>query len=178
MYVLWFITAQQVRFAIPVLTLITLAAIIGIGQLSPSAQRAASVVGVLLALFSLPWTNLGYYLDSRLCVLKIRTPIDYIRDGVGDSYAELALQLQATNKPDDKVISLFEHRLAYLPRGIEIATPYFQTKYFVDAANHSSADEIHRALVENLISKVVFALTPMGPDVSPSCIELQQVWFP
>lgn len=176
LYLLWFLTAQQARFAIPAFTLATLAAMVGIEKLDSTWQRIARVALLLTALISVPWTNLGYYLDSWLCAAKVRAPVDYILDGVGDSYAELATHLHLNSQPTDKMISLFEHRLAYLPSTVEIATPYFQTKYFQNPTNQT-ADEILDELKQHEVSHVIFAINPVGPDLSPQRFELQRTWF-
>lgn len=148
-----------------------------IDALKLRARRAVLVcIGVLTTL-SVPWTNSGYYLDSWLCVLRIFSPIDYIRDGVGDSYTELAAYLYSEIPRDAKVVTLFEHRLAYLPPGVEIATPYFQTKYFAPPEIPSSSERILEHLKEHGVKYVVLTLTPAGPDVSQRFIDAQQEWF-
>ena len=177
LYVLWFVSSQQARFAVSLLMLATFACASFIDALKLRARRAVLVcIGVLTTL-SVPWTNSGYYLDSWLCVLKIFSPIDYIRDGVGDSYTELAAYLYSEIPRDAKVVTLFEHRLAYLPPGVEIATPYFQTKYFTPPEIPSSSERILEHLKEQGVKYVVLTLTPVGPDVSQRFIDAQQEWF-
>ena len=176
LYALWFFTAQQARFVLPLVMIVTLAAGCGIESYQASAQRWWRVALVSLALVSLPWNNFGYYLDSWLCVLKVRTPLDYIRDGVSDSYAELAIYMHEHMPADAKMVSLFEHRLAYLPPGVEIATPYFQTQHFRSPASQS-AQSLMAELRDKQIQYVILTTSPLGPDVSPARIEAQQIWF-
>lgn len=175
-YGIWFLTAQQVRFAIPLVMIVILAAGIGIETYREPVQRWWRIALVGLSLVSVPWINLGYYLDSWLCVLKVRTPVDYIRDGVTDSYTELAIYLHESIPNDAKIVSLFEHRLAYLPRGVEIATPYFQVKYFRSPAEQT-AENLMAELREQGIRYVVLTTSPLGPDVSANRIADQQEWF-
>ncbi len=174
---LWTATSQQARFAIPVFLMGVIAAAVGLAELSESIQKRLRVLLIALSLVSLPWTHVGYYIDSWLCVLKIRTPIDYIRDGVHDSYAELSLFLHERVSAEDKVISIFEHRLAYLPSSVEIATPYFQSKYFRDPQQQSTPEQIVAEFRKHEIRYVVFTSQPPTPDISNSHIELQQQFF-
>ncbi len=102
--------------------------------------------------------------------------MDYIRDGVTDSYTELALFLHESIEPDAQIISLFEHRLAYLPRRVEIGTPFFQVKYFRNAAEQT-ADNLMVELRAHNVDYVVLTTNPLGPDVSSNRIADQQRWF-
>ncbi len=175
-YALWFLTSQQVRFAIPLIMVVMLAAAIGIESYTVKARSYWRIAIVGLTLISLPWSHAGYYLDSWLCVLKVRTPVDYIRDGVSDSYAELTIEMHERLPTDAKIISLFEHRLAYMPAGVEIATPYFQTKYFADPAAETPESFLAELHTHN-IQYVVLTTNPLGPDISARHIESQQQWF-
>ena len=176
LYGLWFTTSQQARFAIPLVMLVIFAAGQGIELLRQPAQGWWRLAVVALSIISLPWSNFGYYLDSWFCVLKVRTPVDYIRDGVTDSYTELSGYLQKQLPGDAKIVSLFEHRLAYLPPSVEIATPYFQTKHFRSPGSQSP-ESLMAELRDKQIQYVVLTTAPLGPDVSPSRIEAQQIWF-
>lgn len=174
---IWTVTSQQARFAIPAFLMGCIAAAIGFAELSESIQKRLRVLLIALSLVSLPWTHVGYYLDSWLCVLKLRTSIDYIRDGVHDSYAELSLFLHERISAEDKVVSIFEHRLAYLPGSVEIATPFFQSKYFPDPPQQSRPEQIVAEFHKHQIRYVVFTSQPPTPDISNSHIELQQQFF-
>lgn len=175
-YGLWFLTSQQVRFAIPLAMTVFLVAGIGIETYREPVQRLWRVALILLSVVSIPWINFGYYLDSWFCVLKVRTPVDYIRDGVTDSYAELSLYLHQTMPSDAKIITLFEHRLVYLPDDVEIATPYFQVKYF-RTPETQTPENLMAELREKGVSHVVLTTNPLGPDVSSNRIQDQQNWF-
>jgi hypothetical protein len=78
---------------------------------------------------------------------------------------------------EDKVVTLFEHRLGYLPLGVEIATPYFQTKYFAPPQIPTSAQSIIEHLQQHEVKYVVLTPTPAGPDISTRFIDAQQEWF-
>ena len=177
LYALWFVSSQQARFAVSLLMLGAFVCASYIDALKLRVKRALLILLGVLTMFSLPWSNSGYYLDSWLCVLKVFSPIDYIRDGVGDSYTELAAYLHSEIPRDAKVVTLFEHRLAYLPPGVEIATPYFQTKYFAPPEIPSSSERILEQLKQHGVKYVVLTLTPAGPDVSQRFIDAQQNWF-
>ncbi len=177
LYVVWFVSSQQARFAVSLLMVAVFACAHYIDELKHGARRALLVCISVLTIVSVPWTNSGYYLDSWLCVLRVFAPIDYIRDGVGDSYTELAVYLHTEVPRDSKVVTLFEHRLAYLPPGVEIATPYFQSKYFTQAAIPASTDYILEQLRQQRVKYVVLTMTPAGPDVSQRFIAAQQEWF-
>lgn len=174
---IWIASSQQARFALQVYPLVVLLAATGMERLSQPWQRWIRLGLLATSIISLPWTNMGYYLDSWLCVMKIRQPVDYIRDGIAeDGYVELAEYLHQHLLPDDRVVTLFEHRLAYLPLQVEIGTPYFQSKYFVDAENASS-ESIMAELRNNGVNYLVITANPIGPDVSSRYIQSQQDWY-
>ncbi|MFO0088969.1 MAG: hypothetical protein ACK52L_24125 [Pirellula sp.] len=177
LYTLWFVSSQQSRFAVSILMLAAFASAIYMEELKHQTKRALLFCVGILTMFSVPWSNSGYYLDSWLCVLKVFSPIDYIRDGVGDSYTALAIYLHSEVPHEDKIVTLFEHRLAYLPLGVEIATPYFQTKYFAPPQIPTSAQSIMEHLREHEVKYLVLTPTPAGPDVSTRFIDAQQEWF-
>lgn len=175
-YGLWFLTSQQARFAIPLAMIVIFCAGIGIETYREPAQRGWRVALVGLSLVSIPWINFGYYLDSWFCVMKVRTPLDYVRDGVTDSYAELSLYLHEQLPKEAKCVTLFEHRLTYLPPQVEIATPYFQVKYF-RSPSVQTPENLMAELREAHISHVILTTNPLGPDVSSNRIEDQRQWF-
>lgn len=175
--VVWSATSQQVRFALPAYVLVCGLASIGLGVLSTRTRRWSCVGLIVASLVSFPWMHVGYYLDSWLCVIGVRTPAEYIRDGVGDGYSELTVFAHEKLDGGEKVVTLFEHRLAYLPKSIEIATPFFQAKYFRAAQKNSNPESIIAELKAQQVKYVIFTGKPPTPDVSPKHIELQQQWF-
>lgn len=174
---LWMFTSQQARFALPLYLVVVVLAAKGVARLSNRGQRWARWIILGATLISFPWTNLGYYIDSWLCVLKIRTPIEYIRDGIQeDGYIELTEYLHQQLGVNDKALSLFEHRLAYLPSQVQIGTPYFQSKYFANAKMQTS-----QAIIDDLhahgINYLIITARPIGPDISSNFIQWQQEWY-
>ncbi len=174
---LWVITSQQARFALPLYLVVVVLAAKGVARLNNRSQRWGRWIILAATLISFPWTNLGYYIDSWLCVLKIRTPIAYIRDGIQeDGYIELTEYLHQQLGASDRALSLFEHRLAYLPAQVEIGTPYFQSKYFTNAKVQTP-----QAIIDELrthgVNHLIITARPIGPDISNSYIQSQQVWY-
>jgi hypothetical protein len=157
--------------------LVVLLATDGLTKFQERGQRWIRLALIVSTIVSLPWTNLGYYLDSWLCALKIRQPVEYIRDGIQeDGYIELTEFLSENLQPDDKVLSLFEHRLAYLPLQVEIGTPFFQSKYFTNAQS-ATTESILTELRSNNIKYLIITQHLIGPDVSSNYKEAQQDWY-
>lgn len=142
-------------------------------------QRKNFVLAVVVvtSIFSVPWTHLGYYLDSWLCFAKIRTPMAYLRDGVGDSFLELSLFLSQHVQEADKVATLFEHRLAYLPKHTQIATPFFQSQYFTGPLDDSTAEDIVQEFRQHGVKFLVLTTHAMGPDIASQHLQEQQKWY-
>jgi hypothetical protein len=173
---IWALTAQQARFGLPFYVTTTIAAAAGLESLSSRLRALVQAILLVFTVISLPWTNTGYYLDSWLSVCRLLPATDYVRDGTGDSYAELSAFLWENGRPEDRLITLFEHRLAYLPPQVEIATPYFQTKYFQHPQDQTASD-IAAELVANEIQLVIFTERLIGPDIAGDYAALQQNWF-
>ena len=174
---IWIASSQQARFAVPVVQLVGLVALLGLDQLSASGQRWLRSLLLGATVFSLPWSNFGYYADSWLHVLRLRSTTDYLLDGVGDSYAELSSFLHEHVRQDEKVISLFEHRVTFLPPQTQIATPFFQASFFCQSLTQPDSQTIFRELQDRRVKYIVLTPKPLGPDVSASHIEQQQTWF-
>ncbi|MBU6174383.1 MAG: hypothetical protein KGQ60_11295, partial [Planctomycetes bacterium] len=109
---------------------------------------------------------------SWLYIVRWRSPAEYVGAGTGDEYRQLVQYLRS-NHAGNRILLLFEHRLAYLPAGAEIATPYFQTKYLIDEENptRTAVDQQWRDLGIDLL---VITNRPLGPDVSTRWLEKQQ----
>ncbi|MFO0943284.1 MAG: hypothetical protein U0930_21325 [Pirellulales bacterium] len=174
---IWIVSSQQARFALPLYLLVMPLAANGLTTFQERGQRWTRLALIVATIASLPWTNVGYYLDSWMCILEVRQPVEYIRDGIQeDGYIELTEFLKENIQSDDKVLSLFEHRLAYLPRQIEIGTPFFQSKYFTNA-NGATTESTLAELRSNNINFLIITHHLIGPDISSSYKDVQQNWY-
>lgn len=131
--------------------------------------RTKTLAGVLLVgttLFSLPWTNAGYYFASWERLLGIWSNTQYVDDSLEVEYVPLVAAIEKSTLEDARLLLLFEHRSLYIPRQCVIGTPFFQAAGLTPPEQFSEADRVLRYLVENKITHVVFATKPIGPDRS------------
>jgi hypothetical protein len=173
LYPLWFATSQQARFGIPFAFLVAFASAMVVDSLQARASRWVRPGMLVLAIISVMWQNVGYYLDSWLYVIRWRTPLEYVTAGTTKDYGQLLTYLR-NNHSDDRILLLFEHRLAYLPSGAEIATPYFQTRYLAREDN-STTNEIAESWQNLGVDLIVITNRPVGPDVLNQWLEKQQL---
>jgi hypothetical protein len=176
LYAIWCASSQQARFAIPLYALITSSVAIHVSKLSSHKRLTTQLVLFALTFVSVPWRDAGYYLESWQCVLNQMEPNRYIRNGTGDSYADLAQFLNTRVASHERVLTLFEHRSLYLPTSTRIGTPYFQSQYFSASITPESTQRILDELDAHQIRWIVLPALVQGPDTSSRWIERQQAW--
>ncbi|MEQ1825439.1 MAG: glycosyltransferase family 39 protein [Pirellula sp.] len=163
-YSFWFFSAQQARFALPLFVTITLLACSCVREMSSRKRAIAAVLLVGTTIFSLPWTNAGYYLASWERLLGIWSNTQYVDDTLKDEYVPFVAAIEEFTPADAKLLLLFEHRSMYIPRKCVIGTPFFQAEGLTPPELYAAPETLMTYLTENEFSHIGFALKPIGPD--------------
>ncbi len=166
LYSFWFVSAQQARFGLSIFVTVTLLASHGLKSIKGRTRTLAFLLLVGTTIFSLPWTNAGYYFASWERLLGIWSNTQYVDDSLEVEYVPLVAAIEKRTKEDARLLLLFEHRSLYIPRRCVIGTPFFQAQGFTPPEQFSDADSILQYLIANKITHVIFATKPIGPDRS------------
>ncbi len=165
LYLFWFFTAQQARFATPLVFVLAWLGALGLARIRPRIQTGISAVLLTCTIAGLPWKNAGYYFGSWETQFGWWSQREMLDDGTGGLYLPL-MDVLAKTPPASRVLLLFEHRGFYMPRSREIGTPIFRAGGLPRDCEQSAA-----ALLDWLRSRncthVVLARTPLGPDQTP-----------
>ncbi|MGE0760389.1 MAG: hypothetical protein AB7O38_25470 [Pirellulaceae bacterium] len=173
LYLFWFLTSQQARFAIPALAAVLLVGSLGLRLLSRRARAMVSGILMVTSLLSVPWHRAGYYAASWLTVAGVMSRTDYVHNLTDLAYLPLVQALQAKTPPQARVMLLFEHRGYYLPRDHQVGTPLFQEGPFTPPERYGTSTAVLAAIQAHAISHVVLAKGPVGPDQAPGWYERQ-----
>jgi hypothetical protein len=171
LYIFWFFTAQQARFAVPAALGLVLLAAIGLQRLRGKARQAAHLVLIVAALVSAPWRTTGHYAGSWFAVLGWVSQTDYIDVGTDRVHLPLVQGLLEHTPTDARLMLLFEHRGFYMPRPHVIGTPIFQEAGFSPPEAFESPERIMEVLRRERITHVVMTKVPAGPDQVPGWID-------
>ncbi len=175
LYMFWFATAQQARFAVPAIATFLPLAAWGL-RLTHGRTRKLVAAGLFAAsLASLPWTKTEYYRVSWLSALGQISRADYVHNLTKWTYLPTVQAIEAYTLRDARLMLLFEHRSFYIPRRCVIGSPLFQAGPFSPPQRFNRADEIMRVLQEKEISHLVMTKAPAGPDHTPDSYELEQL---
>ncbi len=167
LYVFWYLTAQQARFAVPTLVAAVVLASFGLRLLHRTLRRWVLVLLLATTFASLPWKTVGYYLGSWETVLGFWTWSDYVDDGTDQRYLPLVNAIREHTPPEAKLLLLIEHRVLYLPRANVIGTPFFQEAIFTPSEEFATPDRVLEVLERNQITHLVVAKSAVGPDRAP-----------
>jgi hypothetical protein len=192
LYLFWYLTAQQARFALPAALAFTLVAGAGWRHLQFESFRLWShgevpatrgqAVGisrggvisrlvlsllVVLSVASFPWRTLPYYLASWETLCHWWTWTEYVDDGTGGQYVPLLRALRERTPPNARLLLLFEHRGLYVPRAHLIGTPFFQPGGFTPPERFASREAVQELLQQHGVTHVVLTKSLVGPDRSP-----------
>ncbi len=167
LYGFWYLTAQQARFAVPMLLAAVVVASFGLRRLHRPLRCWAMAVLLATTLASLPWKTVGYYCGSWETVLGFWTWADYVDDGTDRSYMPLVEAIREHTPPEAKLLLLIEHRGLYLPRANMIGTPFFQEAIFTPPEEFATSDRVLEVLERNQITHLVIAKSDIGPDRAP-----------
>ena len=166
LYSFWFFSAQQARFALPLFVVVAMLASHGLKEIKGRMRTLVCALLMGVTLFSLPWTNAGYYFASWERLLGIWSNTQYVDDSLEVEYVPLVSAIEKNTPEDARILLLFEHRSLYIPRQCVIGTPFFQAEGLTPPEQYSDPDRVLRYLNENKFTHVVFATKPLGPDRS------------
>ncbi len=170
LYVFWFFTAQQARFAIPAILGLTLLGASGLQRIHGGWRLAILWLLMIATMVSLPTRADGHYLGSWLTALGLVSRADYVavstggRDPTDRHYVPLVEAIAEHTPPDARLMVLFEHRGFYLPRRHEIGTPLFQEANFMPPEDFRDPQRVLEHLRERKITHVLYPNAPAGPD--------------
>lgn len=167
LYVFWYLTAQQARFAVPMLLAAVVVASYGLRRLRRPLRCWAMAVLLATTMVSLPWKTAGYYFGSWETVLGFWTWAGYVDDGTDRNYMPLVEAIREHTPPEAKLLLLIEHRGLYLPRANIIGTPFFQETIFTPPEEFATSDRVLEVLERNKITHLVIAKSDIGPDRAP-----------
>ena len=173
LYVFWFLTAQQARFAIPAALAFVLWAAAGLHQQHGKRRFAYLMVILALTVVSVPWRTTGHYLGSWMAATGMIRPATYVdistggRDASDRFYVPLIQALKEHVPREGRLLTLFEHRVFYVPRHCEIGTPFFQERGFTPPENFETPERLLQRLAERGITHVILPNAPAGPDQVP-----------
>jgi hypothetical protein len=179
LYLFWFFTAQQARFALPAMLALWIVATAGLSRLRGKQRQIVLALLLMATIISLPWRTAGHYLGSWLAAAGIISNVDYVNvstDG-NQTYVPL-LQAIAEHTPKDaRVMLLHEHRGLYVPRQHLIGTPFFQEANFTPPEKFTEPQAILESLRSQRITHIVVSKTPSGPDVLAGWIDRTHDFF-
>jgi hypothetical protein len=166
LYLFWFVSAQQARFAVSLVAVVTLLGAIGFRGLNRRTRRWTFAGLLALAIVSLPWPAAGLYFGSWETVLGLWTWTEYVDDGTRSRYVPLLQALAKVTPPDARLMLLNEHRGLYMPRVWRIGTPYFQEQGLSPPEELHDAAKLVDVLERSGITHLVAATSSQGPDRS------------
>ena len=167
LYLFWFLTAQQARFAAPLMLASVVVASFGLRVLHARLRRWVLVGLLVTTLASLPWKTAGYYFGSWETVLGFWTWTEYVDDGTDQRYVPLVRAIREQTPADARLLLLIEQRGLYLPRTSVIGTPFFQAAIFTPPENFATSPRVLEVLGRNRITHLVIAKSAVGPDRAP-----------
>jgi hypothetical protein len=171
LYLVWFMTAQQARFAVPALIAVTALASYGLQRFHGMFRYGLLGVLAILSLASIPWRNAAYYQSSWRTVLGTMSRADYVDIGTRLDYLPLVEAISSAVPGDAKLMLLFEHRGFYLSRRYVIGTPLFQAGPFTPPEQFSDPGRVMAALRQQQITHLVISKEFAGPDHAPDSTE-------
>ncbi len=167
LYVFWFATSQQARFAVPMALAITWTAALALKRLAARSVQLLQWLLLTTMTISLPWVNAGYYFGSWETVWGMWSWRTYVTDGTGEEYMRLLAAIDLFTPTDAKLLMLLEHRTFYVPRKCVVGTPFFQSKLFKSPDQMSDEASLLALIRSEEVSFVILAKQPVGPDKSP-----------
>ena len=169
LYLFWFFTAQQARFALPGILAVMPLAALGLSRLHGKQRKLILAALLTAVIFSAPWRTAGRYVGSWMTVAGIIKPADYVRISIDDKESEYSQLTQAvfeTTPSDARLMLFFEHRSFYVPRACVIGTPFFQEQSFMPPEPFADSARFMEVLALERITHVVMPDRPIGPDRS------------
>ncbi len=177
LYVAWYCTAQQGRFAVPMAAAAVCVAATGLRQFARPMQRALLGAFGIATAISLPWPTAGYYAASWETVAGHWTWADGLNDATRGKYLPLIKAIDQHTPAEAQLLLVLEHRLLYMPRSAQIGTPFFQEAWLMPPRDFVTAERLIAQLQQGGITHLVIAKSPVGPDWSPAYWEQSQPIF-
>jgi len=165
-YAIWFFSSQQMRFLVPLLFLCVVDFKYNL-RLAAGRRFRMSIVLFLfvLSLFSIPAGAAGHFMNCWRYLLGGRNLEDYLYSSTGEGYLQSVAAVKSFAGHDRKYLILFERRGLYYPGKYELATPFFQEKYFTPVP--ASSAEMMKILRENKVEFVLAGHPRKHPDRLP-----------
>jgi len=159
----WFFSSQQARFYVPAIFALCISSSYFISRLYERRKIIYFFI-IVLSLISVPRIFVKDIFISWKTVLGRIRKIDYIYSATGPGYLKVC-DIIASNKDFEgkKFLLLFENRGLYLKCSYEIATPFFQEKYFTPPENFDEK-KVLSMLKKEKISYIIVGLTNYDPD--------------
>jgi hypothetical protein len=167
LYLFWFFTAQQARFALPAVLSVMPLATLGLKRLHGRQRTLALAVLLAMVVFSAPWRTAGRYVGSWMTVTGVIKTVEYLKISIDDKqseYSQLTEAIFEHTPSDARLMLFFEHRSFYLPRNCVIGTPFFQEQCFTPPEPFTDSARFMEDLARERITHVVMADRPAGPD--------------
>lgn len=163
-YLCWYGLMPQVRFLLPALILALPVMTDGLSRLYRYRRSTAAASGLLLllAIWSAPVPAVRHYLNCWRYLAGNISTADLIYSATGPGYLPAAEMARRLVPADEKILLLFDHRLLYFPPRTELATPFFQRKYFTPLPE--SAEKTWLECREKRVRYLMILLTPHNPD--------------
>ncbi|MFO0925400.1 MAG: hypothetical protein U0905_23300, partial [Pirellulales bacterium] len=163
LYLVWFATSQQARFAIPLMVVLVVAASQKLACL-PGSMRQWGIVLIMGASgISFPYPLVGFYASSWFSALGLISKSAYVQEGTRGTYLEMTQFLKSL--PEDSHLAFcFEHRTLYASHPSIIITPFFQSAVFTPPDSRASVEALQQFLNESNCTHVVLARGFFGPD--------------
>lgn len=168
LYVFWYLTTQQARFAVPAALAFVVLAGLGLQRIRGRRRRWALTLLIALAAFSAPWRTAGYYVSSWETALGLSNRTAYVDEWTDLYYLPLVEEIRGSLPRDARLMLLFEHRGFYMPRPYVIGTPIFQEEAFSPPERFAEPSRIIDELRRLRITHVVMATTLASPDQLPT----------
>jgi hypothetical protein len=183
LYVFWFFTAQQARFAIPAALGLVLLAAAGLRRFHGQQRRLVLVLILAATVISVPWRTAGHYFGSWMTAVGFISRAEYVNlstssDATDRIYLPLLAAIREHTPEDAKLLLLYEHRGFYIPRRYEIGTPFFQAAGFTPPEEFADPDVLLRRLADQKITHLVITNAPAGPDQVPGWFDRLEKFFP
>lgn len=166
LYLFWFATAQQARFAVPAFLAFSVVAAEGL-RLIRGRWRLLVIAALVLAASANVPGRAGFYWYSWLALVGEVSRLDHLNAATEGRHLPAVEAVAARTPPDAKIMLLFEHRSLYIPRECQIGTPLFQERFFSPVPRYTEPDRILEVLAENQFTHALVARDRVGPDQAP-----------
>lgn len=163
-YAFWFFSSQQARFFVPAIFVLCIASTYFLSLL-----RGRKIVFVSLVILSVISISTKFAKD---CLISWQTALgfirrtDYLYTATGPGYLKLCDMISLQNTSINNYLLLFENRGLYLKCKYQIATPFFQEKFFTPPEEFDM-ESIWEVLRREKITDLIVGISSYDPDRLP-----------